>query len=95
MSVSTTSRLTDRQLQCLRLSATMTDKDISRHLGISHYTVSLHVREAMRRLDVQSRKAALRKLAEDPLYDPPAIPERPFRTLSWRSWAGSPATGVM
>ena len=62
--------LTDRQLECLRLSATMTDKDIGRHLGISHHTVSLHVREAMRRFGVSSRKAALRRLAFDPLYGP-------------------------
>lgn len=67
-------RLTDRQLECLRLSATMTDKDIGRHLGISHHTVSLHVREAMRRLQVSSRKAALRRLASDPLYGSQAIP---------------------
>lgn len=60
--------LTDRQLECLRLSATMTDKDIGRHLGISHHTVSLHIREAMRRFAVSSRKAALRQLASDPLY---------------------------
>lgn len=60
--------LTDRQLECLRLSATMTDKDIGRHLGISHHTVSLHIREAMRRFAVSSRKAALRRLASDPLY---------------------------
>jgi hypothetical protein len=46
----------------------MTDKDIGRHLGISHHTVSLHIREAMRRFDVPSRKAALRRLASDPLY---------------------------
>ena len=56
-----TGRLTERQLECLRLSATMTDKDIGRHLCISHHTVSLHVREAMRRLQVSSRKAALRR----------------------------------
>ncbi len=59
---------TERQLECLRLSATMTDKDIGRHLGISHHTVSLHIREAMRRFAVSSRKAALRRLASDPLY---------------------------
>lgn len=59
---------TERQLECLRLSATMTDKDIARHLGISHHTVSLHIREAMRRFAVSSRKAALRRLASDPLY---------------------------
>lgn len=46
----------------------MTDKDIARALDISHHTVSLHIREAMRRLGVNSRKAALRRLAEDPLY---------------------------
>jgi hypothetical protein len=46
----------------------MTDKDIGRHLGISHHTVSLHIREAMRRFAVSSRKAALRRLASDPLY---------------------------
>lgn len=66
-------RLTDRQLECVRLSATMTDKDIGRHLGISHHTVSLHIREAMRRLRVSSRKAALRRLASEPLYGSEAI----------------------
>lgn len=70
-------RLTDRQLECLRHSATMTDKDIGRHLGISHHTVSLHVREAMRRLEVSSRKAALRRLASDPLYGSEAITATP------------------
>lgn len=70
-------RLTDRQLQCLRLSATMTDKDIARHLGISHHTVSLHVREAMRRLEETSRKAALRRLASHPLYGSDAITAQP------------------
>ncbi len=66
-------RLTERQLECLRLSATMTDKDIGRHLGISHHAVSLHIREAMRRLRVSSRKAALRQLAAEPLYGSEAI----------------------
>lgn len=77
-------QLTERQLECLRLSATMTDKDIGRHLGISHHTVSLHIREAMRRLQVSSRKAALRRLASEPLYGSEAItaainpgPDRP------------------
>jgi DNA-binding CsgD family transcriptional regulator len=71
-------RLTDRQLQCLQLSVTMTDKDIARHLGISHHTVSLHVREAMRRLEASSRKAALRGLASHPLYGSGAITAQPF-----------------
>lgn len=68
-----TGRLTERQLECVRLSATMTDKDIGRHLGISHHTVSLHIREAMRRLQVSSRKTALRRLASEPLYGSGAI----------------------
>lgn len=70
-------RLTERQLECLRLSATMTDKDIGRYLSISHHTVSLHIREAMRRLGASSRKAALRHLAYDPLYASDAIPSPP------------------
>lgn len=70
-------RLTERQHECLRLSATMTDKDIGRHLSISHHTVSLHIREAMRRLGVSSRKAALRRLASDPLYASDAISSPP------------------
>lgn len=74
-------QLTQRQLECLRLAATMTDKDIGRHLGISHHTVSLHVREAMRRLGVSSRKAALRRLASDPLYASAAITAPPISAL--------------
>ncbi|MBX9803510.1 MAG: helix-turn-helix transcriptional regulator [Caulobacteraceae bacterium] len=82
-------RLTDRQLECLQLSATMTDKDIGRHLGISHHTVSLHVREAMRRLQVSSRKAALRRLASDPLYGSEAITP-PFDPALHRVAPGDP-----
>lgn len=74
-------RLTDRQLECLRLSATMTDKDIGRHLGISHHTASLHIREAIRRLEVSSRKAALRRLACEPLYGPEAMAGSPGPAL--------------
>lgn len=74
-------RLTERQLECLLLSATMTDKDIGRHLGISHHTVSLHVREALRRLEVSSRKAALRRLAGDPLYGPEGMAAPPNPAL--------------
>lgn len=71
-------RLTQRQLECLQLSATMTDKDIGRHLDISHHTVSLHIREALRKLDASSRKTALRRLACDPLYASDAITPLPF-----------------
>tara|TARA_R110000787_G_scaffold107672_4_gene215757 strand:+ start:175 stop:636 length:462 start_codon:yes stop_codon:yes gene_type:complete len=76
-------RLTERQIECLRLSATMTDKDIGRHLSISHHTVSLHVREAMRRLQVSSRKAALRRIAADPLYGSEAMVPVPGPVPVW------------
>ncbi|MDP3370201.1 MAG: helix-turn-helix transcriptional regulator [Brevundimonas sp.] len=76
-----TDRLTDRQLECLRLSATMTDKDIGRHLGISHHTVNLHIREAVRRLGASSRKAALRRLTCDPLYGSEVMAVRPDAAL--------------
>lgn len=90
-------RLTDRQLECLRLSATMTDKDIGRHLGISHHTVSLHIREAIRRLEVSSRKAALRRLACEPLYGSEAMAVPPGPALD-RPAPGDPvddADGVI
>lgn len=67
-------RLTERQLQCLRLSATMTDKEIARALGISENTVDKHFREVFRKLGVTTRKAALRALARDASYAPHAIP---------------------
>ncbi|KQW82432.1 helix-turn-helix domain-containing protein [Brevundimonas sp. Root1279] len=70
--------LTERQLQCLRLSATMTDKDIARHLGLSPHTVSLHIREANRKLGVTDRRSALRRLAENPLYASSAMAEPSF-----------------
>lgn len=72
-------RLTKRQEECLRLSATMTDKEIARALGISENTVDKHFREILRKFDVTNRKAALRKLAPDAPYAtdamaPPADP---------------------
>lgn len=54
--------LTSRQLECLRLTAFMTDKEIARELGISEPTVKKHVTEACARLGVNRRKAALSKL---------------------------------
>lgn len=70
-------RLSDRQIECLLLAQRMTDKDIARHLDISHHTVSAHIREAMRRLDVTTRKAAIRALADDPQYASHVMPDRP------------------
>ena len=69
-------RLTERQEQCLRLSVTMTDKEIARVLGISASTVDKHVREATRRLGVTRRKEALRLLGDKPPYASAAIPEK-------------------
>lgn len=67
-------RLTKRQEECLRLSATMTDKEIARALGISENTVDKHFREILRKFGVSSRKAALRGLASDASYATDAIP---------------------
>ncbi|RZJ32048.1 MAG: LuxR family transcriptional regulator [Brevundimonas sp.] len=67
-------RLTKRQEECLRLSATMTDKEIARALGISENTVDKHFREVLRKFGVSSRKAALRALASDASYATDAIP---------------------
>lgn len=50
--------LTERQIECLRLTPTMTDKMIARALGISEPTVKKHIHEACQRLGVNSRKAA-------------------------------------
>lgn len=71
--------LTERQEECLRLSATMTDKEIARALGISANTVDKHMREATRKLGVSRRKEALRLLASNPPY----------------AFAGLPADGPM
>jgi DNA-binding CsgD family transcriptional regulator len=67
-------RLTKRQEECLRLSATMTDKEIARALGISENTVDKHFREILRKFGVNTRKAALRALASDASYATDAIP---------------------
>lgn len=57
-----TKQLSDRQRECVILSATMTDKEIGRALGISPGTVNKHIQEAMERLGVNTRKSALRVL---------------------------------
>lgn len=94
-------KLTDRQLECLRLSATMTDKEIARTLGISDNTVDKHMRAALLKLGVHSRKAALRKLASDPPYASdvlhPAAPAAQFEVVgavSSGELRDSPASSV-
>lgn len=58
------SRLTPRQMQCLRLSATLHDQQIADQLGISVHTVRQHIEEGKARLGVQDRKAARRLLPQ-------------------------------
>lgn len=70
-------RLSDRQIECVLLAQRMTGKEIARRLDISHHTVSAHIREAMRRLEVTTRKAAIRALAADPKYASHVTPDRP------------------
>lgn len=67
-----TKNLSDRQRQCVLLSATMTDKEIGRELGVSPGTVNKHIQEAMERLGVNTRKAALRALGS--VAPPPSNP---------------------
>lgn len=67
-----TKKLSDRQRQCVLLSATMTDKEIGRELGVSPGTVNKHIQEAMERLGVNTRKNALRALGS--IAPPPSDP---------------------
>lgn len=54
--------LSERQEECLRLSATLHDTEIADRLGISVHTVQSHIKTAIARLGVQDRKAARRRL---------------------------------
>lgn len=65
--------LSPRQIECLKLTATMNDKEIARELGLSPHTVSLHIRNAMRKLGASNRRAALRHLTENPYSVPNSI----------------------
>ena len=68
--------LTPRQRECLERAAEhWTSKDIGRHLGISPKTGDRHLEEAIRRLGVTDRLAAIRKLRAEGFAptDPAAI----------------------
>lgn len=80
--------LTPRQDECLRLSATMTDKEIARALQISDNTVDKHIGAAMRKLGVNTRKAALRALGANAPYATAVIP------LDADAAPDAPAAGV-
>ncbi|OYW38116.1 MAG: hypothetical protein B7Z42_08710 [Brevundimonas sp. 12-68-7] len=67
------SPLTERQEECLRLTAFQTDKEIAWSLGISESVVKKHIFEACRRLGVNRRKAAL-ALLERNVPSPPKHP---------------------
>lgn len=91
------SKLTPRQIECLRLTAYMTDKEISRALGINASTVNKHVQEACKRLGVNSRKAALAALGRNtpgvshPIGDGPDFPPPEPATMEEKDGAGAAA----
>lgn len=69
--------LSERQEECLRMTAFLTDKEIATRLGLSEATVKKHVHEACRRLGVNRRKAALAILERnvpEPTKDPIGAP---------------------
>lgn len=72
-------RLTPRQLECLRLSADQTDKEIARTLGISPHTVEKHIRAALEALSVSTRREARRRLGitANPPYGAGAMADPP------------------
>ncbi|MEN3749147.1 helix-turn-helix transcriptional regulator [Sphingomonas sp. HF-S3] len=56
-------RLTERERDCLRLvSRGRSSKEIGAELGISHHTVDLHLRRAIRTLGASDRRDAARRL---------------------------------
>ncbi|MGB3305466.1 MAG: LuxR C-terminal-related transcriptional regulator [Thermomicrobiales bacterium] len=58
-------RLSRRELDVLRLLATgMTNAEIAYHMKLSPHTVDAHLRRIYRKLDVQSRSAAVRMAVE-------------------------------
>ncbi|WP_281253390.1 helix-turn-helix domain-containing protein [Sphingomonas guangdongensis] len=62
------SQLTDRQRDCLQLVGRgMSSKEIAGELGISHHTVDLHLKRAIRILGATSRRDAARRASELPV----------------------------
>lgn len=68
--------LTDAQLACVRLVHIGPSKVIAQRLGCSHHTVDDHLRQAMRRLGVQTRHEAAAIVAEwDRAYPQMLMPQ--------------------
>lgn len=56
-------QLTDRERSCLRLVARgRSSKEIGAELGISHHTVDLYLKRAIKALEATSRRDAARQL---------------------------------
>lgn len=70
-------QLSPRQLQCLQMSATMSDKEIAKALAISPHTVSQHIRDARAVLGAGSRREARRILTSNALPVSEGIPDLP------------------
>ncbi len=65
------SRLTDREVEVLRLVATgQSYRDIAARLGVSHRTVQNHVQNTMRKLHLHNRVQLTRYALETGLEDP-------------------------
>lgn len=84
MSADDAQRLTDRQRDCLRLVGQgLSSNEIAVALGISHHTVDLHLKRAIRATGAVSRRDAARRLeaidsvsvpdASAPPMVPPAV----------------------
>ena len=63
--------LSDRELEVLRLLATeLTGPEIARHLFVSVNTLRTHTKHIFTKLDVKTRRAAVRRATELGLLEP-------------------------
>lgn len=82
MSADDLSKLTDRQIDCLRLVGQgMSSKEIAAALGISHHTVDLHLKRAIRTLGVASRRDAARRWDAIAAQDGAVAPAMPAAAI--------------